>query len=77
MPTCEPGDVVNARRAFDSYEARETADPVEVAFLDGIIAVREGDTERAVAAFDRFLELAPDDPRAEMVRGLRDEAAGD
>ena len=39
--------------------------------------MREGDTERAIEAFDRFLELAPDDPRAAMVRGLRDEAAGD
>jgi hypothetical protein len=27
-----------------------------------------------VEAFDRFLKLAPDDPRAGMVRGLRDEA---
>lgn len=72
------GDVVNARRAFDSYEALETASPVEVAFLDGIIALTgEGDPERALEAFDRFLELAPEDPRAEMVRGLRSEADGD
>ena len=71
------GDVENARRAFDSYEARETANPVEVAFLDGIIALTgETDPERAVEAFNRFLELAPDDPRAGMVRGLREEAAG-
>jgi hypothetical protein len=35
----------------------------------------ENDTDAAVAAFDRFLELAPDDPRAGMIRGLRDEAA--
>jgi tetratricopeptide (TPR) repeat protein len=68
------GDVLNARSALDSYEARETADPVEVAFLDGLIAVREGDPDRAIEAFDRFLELAPDDPRAAMVRGLRSEA---
>jgi cytochrome c-type biogenesis protein CcmI len=70
------GDVANARSALDSYGGRETADPVEAAFLDGLIAIREGDRERAVAAFDRFLEQAPDDPRAAMVRGLRDEAAG-
>jgi len=68
------GDVGNARRAFDSYEALETAHAVEVAFLDGLIALREGDNERAVTAFDRFLELAPDDPRAGMVRGLREDA---
>jgi tetratricopeptide (TPR) repeat protein len=71
------GDVVNARSALDSYEAREAADPIEVAFLDGLLAVRESDAERAIEAFDRFLELAPDDPRAAMVRGLRDETAGD
>ena len=29
---------------------------------------------RATAAFDRFLELAPDDPRASMIRSLRGEA---
>jgi cytochrome c-type biogenesis protein CcmH/NrfG len=68
------GDLVNARRALDSYEERTTADPVEVAFLDGLIAFRQGDPERAVAAFDRFLERAPGDPRAAMVRGLREEA---
>ena len=70
------GDVGNARRALDSYEARETADPVEIAFFDGLIACARA-TPSAREAFDRFLELAPDDPRAAMVRGLRDEAAGD
>jgi cytochrome c-type biogenesis protein CcmH/NrfG len=68
------GDVVNGRRALDSYEMLDAANPVELAFLDGLIAVREGDPERAVAAFDRFLELAPDDARAAMVRGLREDA---
>ena len=64
-----------ARRALDSYEERETADPVEVAFFDGLIALTgENDPEHARAAFDRFLELAPDDPRAEMIRGLRAQA---
>ncbi len=69
------GDFANARAAHDGYAATESADPVELAFLDGIIARGEGDAEAARAAFDRFLELAPDDPRAGMVRGLRDEAA--
>jgi cytochrome c-type biogenesis protein CcmH/NrfG len=69
------GDFVNGRRALDSYEERETADPVEVAFFDGLIALSgENDPARARAAFDRFLELAPDDPRAEMIRGLRAQA---
>jgi hypothetical protein len=49
---------------------------VEVAFLDGLIALRaERDQDAAIAAFDRFLELAPDDERAGMVQRLRDEAA--
>lgn len=69
------GDAANARAAHDSYADLATADPVEVAFFDGLIALRgENDTQAAVAAFDHFLELAPDDPRATMVRGLRDEA---
>jgi cytochrome c-type biogenesis protein CcmI len=70
------GDFGNARAALDSYEGTASADPVEVAFLDGLIALRgEGDEERAAAAFDRFLELAPDDPRAPMIRSLRAEGA--
>jgi tetratricopeptide (TPR) repeat protein len=71
------GDHANARAAHASYADLETADPVEVAFLDGLIALRgEGDSEAARAAFDRFLELAPDDPRATMVQSLRDQASG-
>ena len=70
------GDGVNARAALASYAELPTADPVELAFLDGLIAVRlEGDAETAVSAFDRFLELAPGDERAPMVERLRDEAA--
>jgi tetratricopeptide (TPR) repeat protein len=69
------GDHANARAAHDSYAGLATADPVEAAFFDGLIALRgEDDAVRALAAFDRFLELAPDDPRAGMIRGLRDEA---
>ena len=64
------GDAVNARAAHDSYAALASADPVEVAFFDGLIALRgENDPSAARAAFDRFLELAPDDPRAAMIRG--------
>jgi tetratricopeptide (TPR) repeat protein len=70
------GDAENARAALDSYEELPSAAPVEVAFLDGLIALRaEQDADAAIAAFDRFLELAPDDERAGMVERLRDEAA--
>ena len=71
------GDYPNARAALDAYAATDSANPAEIAFFAGLIALRgDGDAEAARAAFDRFLELAPDDPRAGMVRGLRDEAAG-
>lgn len=70
------GDAANARAAHDTYTDVATADPVEVAFLAGLIALRlENNPDGAREAFDRFLELAPDDPRAGMIRGLRDEAA--
>lgn len=70
------GDAQNARAAHDSYVALDTADPVEAAFFDGLIALRgEDDPEAARVAFDRFLDLAPDDPRADMMRGLREEAS--
>ena len=70
------GDYRNARTALDAYAERSTADPTEVAFFEGIIELRgEDDPAAALAAFERFLELAPDDPRAGMIRGLRDEAA--
>jgi cytochrome c-type biogenesis protein CcmH/NrfG len=69
------GDYVNARAAHDAYARLEAADPAEVAFFDGLIALRgENDPERALAAFETFLELVPDDPRAGMIEGLRDEA---
>ncbi len=69
------GDAADARAAHDAYADLDTADPVEVAFFGGLIALREGNEADARAAFDRFLELAPDDPRAGMIEGLRDEAA--
>ncbi|HEX9609841.1 MAG TPA: hypothetical protein VGA26_03595 [Candidatus Limnocylindria bacterium] len=70
------GDYANARAALDGYAATPSADPVELAFFEGLITLRgEDDPAAAQAAFDRFLELAPDDPRAGMVRRLRDEAS--
>ena len=71
------GDYRNARAVHESYATVVTADAVELAFFDGIIALRgENDAAAALQAFERFLELAPDDARAGMVRGLRHEAAG-
>ena len=71
------GDYENARAALDSYGELEEADEVELAFFEGLIALRgERDATAARAAFDRFLEMAPDDPRAGMVRGLREELPG-
>lgn len=68
------GDHANARAAHDTYVGLDGADQAEAAFFDGLIALREEDPDAARAAFDRFLELAPDDPRASMVRGLREDA---
>ena len=70
------GDAGNARAAHDAYAEVASADAIELAFFDGLIARAEGEDERAIAAFDRFLELAPDDPRAEMIAGLREDVAG-
>lgn len=71
------GDYQNARAVHDSYLELDAADPAEAAFYDGLIALRgEDDPERALEAFDTFLDLAPDDPRVPMISGLRDEAAG-
>ncbi|MCV0402287.1 MAG: hypothetical protein K5924_01105 [Chloroflexi bacterium] len=70
------GDAANARSAHASYAALPSADPVEEAFFDGLIALRgEGDPDRARAAFERFLEAAPDDPRAGMIRALLEDVA--
>ncbi len=72
------GDHANARAALDAYAELDDADSVEVAFFDGLIALRgENDAAAAAEAFGLFLELAPDDPRAGMVRGLRDEAGAE
>jgi tetratricopeptide (TPR) repeat protein len=69
------GDFPDARAVHEAYAELETANPAEAAFFDGLIALRgEEDPSRAAEAFDRFLELAPDDPRAGMVEALRDEA---
>jgi tetratricopeptide (TPR) repeat protein len=60
----------DASRATDAY-ARVVgeADP-DIPFFRGLIARGRGDAAAAQEQFRRFLELAPDDDRAVMVRGL-------
>jgi cytochrome c-type biogenesis protein CcmH/NrfG len=67
------GDLANARAALDSYAALDP-DPADIAFFTGLIALRSDDPRAAIAEFDRFLELAPHDDRAAMVRSLRADA---
>lgn len=68
-------DWIDAQAATDAL-AELAPGSVDVAFFNGLIAWRgRGDAEAALAAFDEFLLLAPDDPRATMIRGLRAEAA--
>ena len=77
-PTCAPATASTRGAAHDSYAGVATRGPGRGRVLRR--AHRAAGRERpraATAAFDRFLELAPDDPRADMVRGLRDEAAGE
>jgi cytochrome c-type biogenesis protein CcmH/NrfG len=70
------GDYQNARAALDAFEELDP-NPADVAFFSGLIALRgDGDAHAAAVAFDRFLELAPDDERAPMVRALRAQAEG-
>jgi cytochrome c-type biogenesis protein CcmI len=71
------GDWTDARSALDAYEEFAAADEADIPFFRGLIALRgDGDEEEAVLQFDRFLELAPHDPRAAMVLSLRERAAG-
>lgn len=63
----------DADAATDRYAAVVGEDDPDIPFFRGLIARGTGDDEEAVRQFDRFLELAPDDDRAQMVRGLRDD----
>ncbi len=73
----EAGSWRDARAALDAYEAFAADDEPDLPFFRGLIALRgDGDEAEAVRHFDRFLELAPHDPRAAMVLSLREQAAG-
>lgn len=72
------GDWTDARASLDAFTTVADADEPDVPFFAGLIALRgENDSAEAVRQFDRFLELAPDNPRAAMIRSLRAEAAGE
>ena len=66
----------DAQATTDAFATIAAADEPDIPFYRGLIAFRTGDNETAVRQFDEFLELAPDDGRADMVSGLRAEAAG-
>ena len=69
-------DYVDGAAATDAL-AHFAPDSPDVPFFRGLIALRgAGDKHAAIQQFDRFLQLAPDDPRGVMVRALRAQAAG-
>jgi cytochrome c-type biogenesis protein CcmH/NrfG len=71
------GDWTDARAALDAYAGFAAPDEPDIPFFRGLLALRaDEDAAEALREFDRFLELAPDDPRAPMIRSLRAEAAG-
>ena len=65
----------DARAATNRYAGVVGEDDPDIPFFRGLIARGAGDDAEAVHQFDRFLEIAPGDPRAEMIRGLRDDLA--
>ncbi len=73
----ETGSWQDARAALAAYREIAATDEEDIFFFRGLIALRsENDEAEAVRQFDRFLELAPHDPRAAMVLSLREGAAG-
>jgi tetratricopeptide (TPR) repeat protein len=61
--------------AADRFAEVVGDDDADIPFFRGLIARGAGEHEEAVRQFDRFLRIAADDPRATMVRGLREEEA--
>lgn len=71
------GDWTDARSALDAYAGFAPDDDPDIPFFRGLIALRgDGEKAEAVRWFDRFLQLAPHDPRASMVLSLRESATG-
>ncbi len=70
------GDWPDARSALDAYAAVAEPDEPDIPFFRGLVALRaDDDPAEAVRQFDRFLELAPDDGRVQMVTTLREQAS--
>jgi tetratricopeptide (TPR) repeat protein len=65
----------DAEAATDRFAEVVGDDDREVPFFRGLIARGLGHHAEAIRQFDLFLELAPDDPREAMVRGLREDEA--
>jgi tetratricopeptide (TPR) repeat protein len=62
-----------AAQATDTYaQLVGDADP-DIPFFRGLIARGHGDAAEARRQFQRFLQVAPDDDRATMVKGLLDQ----
>ncbi len=70
-------DWKDAGAATDSYASIASESEPDIPFFRGVIAFRQGQDAAAVSNFDRFLQLAPSDPRVSMVSSLRAEAAGE
>ena len=65
----QSGQPDDAAAVVDRIEAIDPAS-VEIPFFRGLIARQRGDDAAARAAFEAFLQAAPDDARGSMVRGL-------
>lgn len=65
----QSGQPDDASAVVDRIEAIDP-DSVDVPFFRGLIARQRGDDAAARAAFEAFLQAAPDDPRGSMIRGL-------
>jgi tetratricopeptide (TPR) repeat protein len=63
----------DADAAIGHYADVVGEDDPDIPFFRGLVARGNGDNDEAVRQFNRFLQLAPDDPRADMIRGLRHE----
>jgi tetratricopeptide (TPR) repeat protein len=66
------GDLDGADATLDEMDT-VAGDSPDLPFLRGLVARERGNDDEARAQFERFLEVAPADPRAPMIRALLDE----